>query len=901
MSDSPDKLASTSPDADVRLLLEALGDGLWDWNLVTGEVFFSPAYQAMLGYAEGELGHQVDEWIRRVHPDDARQAMLAIRACLDGRRAIYQDEYRLQCKDGSWKWLRSRATVVARSPDGQPARMLGILTEISKDHRHTEPVNHSHALLSTLSESLPGSLFYQFQRFPDGRFCFPYASKALITLYGIEPEQIKNDATAWFSIVHPDDRPGLQADIHRSAVSMQAWQQQYRITTADGERCLAGAAHPRPLADGSVLWHGFLTDITGHKRTEQKLRSSEQQMQLILQASKQSLYDVNVQTGAATFSQEYAEMLGLAPDDFLRPEKFWDFFWNDSIHPDDIAAFKQAYQSHFSSGGATEYRAEFRQRCGTGEWRWMLSLGRVVEWDSQGRALRMLGTQIDISDRKAIEQAAQQQEQLLSASKERYKQLANELDILISNAPVGIMFVSDGNILRANKTLAELCRFPDAQAMIGIKSTFLYQNEADYRAFGALVIPKLMADELVELEWLVKRIDGSSFMARIAGRALPSDQYVYGAVWMIEDITEQRRTLDALTQSEQRLHKLMNSSLIGIAQGKQNGSISEVNDVFVQLCGYPRAALLHDEQVWGNLLSYEDQLNLQLAHTELHDTGTTAAFEIVLRQQDGHQVPVLVGLSYLENSSSEWVIFVMDISERHRINQLKSEFISVVSHELRTPLTSIRGSLGLLEAGVAGNLPEQALHLIRIAHNNSRRLIVLVNDILDMEKLASGKMPFKSEPVDLVNLLEHAIEANFAYALTLNVRLQLVNHPEQAWVMADGDRLMQVLSNFLSNAAKFSPKGELVRLQIHACLEHGKACYRVEVSDLGPGIPLAFQSRIFEPFTQADGTDTRQQGGTGLGLSISKTLIEKMHGQLGFVTAIGQGSTFWFTLAALPD
>ncbi|MDO8651043.1 MAG: PAS domain-containing protein [Undibacterium sp.] len=885
-------------DGDVRLLLDAIGEGLWDWNLLTGEIIFSPGYQRLLGYSGDQFGHHLDEWIKRVHPDDAEHAMQVMQSCADATTSRFEDEHRLLCSDGNWKWVRSRGAVVERGTDGRPARLLGVITAITQDRAPSAQLTKNHALLANFSQHLRNVFFYQFQAFPDGTSCFPYASEAIIALYGVDPEQVKTDASVIFNLIHPDDLERLRSAIRLSAATLQTWHQEYRIKTAAGERWLTGDAHPELLADGSVLWHGFLIDISERKRIEQKLSSADQQMQLILKASNQGVFDFNVQTGEGNFSAEYARMLGLAPEDFLDAKKFWNFFWNESIHPDDVAGLKQAYQAHFTSGGATEYKAEFRQRTTSGEWRWIMSLGRVVEWDQQGRALRMVGTHTDISGLKRAEQAARHHEELLSASKERYKQLANELDILVSNAPVGIMFVSDGNIVRANKTLAELCNFSDAKAMIGIKSTFLYQDEADYRAFTALVIPKLLADESVELEWLVKRIDGSSFMARIAGRALPSEQYVRGAVWMMEDITAQRHTLDALKQSEQRLQRLMNSNLVGIAQGVEDARLNDVNKVFVQLCGYPRAALIGNENVWDLLLSPQDLETFKLAYAELLDTGSTAAFEMQLKHHDGHTVPVLVGLSYLENSHSEWVIFMMDISERHRINQLKSEFISVVSHELRTPLTSIRGSLSLLEAGVGGELPEKAQHLIKIAHNNSRRLVGLVNDILDMEKLASGKMSFKTERVDLVHLLEQAIEANVAYALALNVSLRLVHHPERAWVVAAPDRLMQVLANLLSNAAKFSPKGETVRLEIRPYLERGKAHYKVEVTDLGLGIPASFQTRIFEPFTQADGTDTRQQGGTGLGLSISKTLIEKMHGQLGFVTAEGQGTTFWFTFEA---
>ncbi|MES2106061.1 MAG: ATP-binding protein [Pseudomonadota bacterium] len=349
-----------------------------------------------------------------------------------------------------------------------------------------------------------------------------------------------------------------------------------------------------------------------------------------------------------------------------------------------------------------------------------------------------------------------------------------------------------------------------------------------------------------------------------------------------------------MTTSERRLQRLMNSSLIGIAQGVVTGHLTDVNRVFIQLSGYTREELVGQSIFWEMLFSEHDQQACQQAYEELVASGSVAPFELMLRHQDGHKIPILVGLSYLESSRNEWVVFAMDISERHRIGQLKSEFISVVSHELRTPLTSIRGSLSLVEAGVAGELPDRARHLIHIAHSNSVRLIGLVNDILDMDKLVSGKMTFKSEQLDLVHLLENAIEANLAYASSLKVTLRLGEHPAAAPVLADHARLMQVMANLLSNAAKFSADGDAVDIRLS---RQGQA-YRVEVTDHGAGIPASYQPHIFEPFTQADGTNTRQQGGTGLGLSITKTLVEKMGGTLGFTTGAGTGTTFWFEFDA---
>ncbi len=234
----------------------------------------------------------------------------------------------------------------------------------------------------------------------------------------------------------------------------------------------------------------------------------------------------------------------------------------------------------------------------------------------------------------------------------------------------------------------------------------------------------------------------------------------------------------------------------------------------------------------------------------------------------------------------------VDITDRKKIDQMKNEFISVVSHELRTPLTSIRGSLGLIAGGVVGQVPPKARTMIDIAYKNSERLVRLINDILDIEKIESGKMAFDMKPVRLARLVEQVIEANRAYAAEVSVTFAFEHSLPDVNVLADSDRLAQVLTNLFSNAAKFSPPGDAVNITMS---RQGHAL-RISVADHGPGIPAEFQAQIFQKFAQADTSDTRQKGGTGLGLSISKAIVEKLGGQIGFETAAGAGTTFYFDL-----
>ncbi|WP_344954813.1 ATP-binding protein [Zobellella aerophila] len=213
--------------------------------------------------------------------------------------------------------------------------------------------------------------------------------------------------------------------------------------------------------------------------------------------------------------------------------------------------------------------------------------------------------------------------------------------------------------------------------------------------------------------------------------------------------------------------------------------------------------------------------------------------------------------------------------------RLKKSFVATVSHELRTPLTSIRGSLSLLENGMAGPLPADASRLVDIAHRNSQHLLALVNDLLDIEKLENGKLSVQLQPYRLSELLTEVLATTRAYAEQYGIEWALDNPYPDARILTDGIRFNQVLSNLMSNAAKFSPQGEQVVISVAS---HALG-WQITVSDKGPGIPAQFIPRVFEQFAQAEDTDSRKTGGTGLGLAIAKGMTEAMGGQISFATS----------------
>jgi len=235
----------------------------------------------------------------------------------------------------------------------------------------------------------------------------------------------------------------------------------------------------------------------------------------------------------------------------------------------------------------------------------------------------------------------------------------------------------------------------------------------------------------------------------------------------------------------------------------------------------------------------------------------------------------------------------IDISERKRIDRMKDEFVSTVSHELRTPLTSINGSLSLLLGGAVESLSPKVRNMLDLANRNTQRLLSLINDILDLQRMEDEKMKYVFQPIDLADLLIKSVEENGEYAKNYSVTLKVIEKTSII-VSADENRMMQVLGNLLSNAIKFSSGGGTVELALTR--QDNNAI--VKVIDYGRGIPARFKNTLFDKFTQVDASDSRNNRGTGLGLAITKTIVEKHQGTIDFASQEGKGTTFIIVLPA---
>jgi len=353
-----------------------------------------------------------------------------------------------------------------------------------------------------------------------------------------------------------------------------------------------------------------------------------------------------------------------------------------------------------------------------------------------------------------------------------------------------------------------------------------------------------------------------------------------------------------LEVSERRQRSIINNMADALMTINEEGDLISFNPAAEKMFGYQS-----NEVIGCNikmLMPEKYSMHHDMYLSRYRETGVGEVIvngrEVEGLRKDGSIFPLELSVS--ENKTGMQSIYtgvVRDITERKQVEKEKNEFVSTVSHELRTPLTSIRGALGLVTSGVLGDLPEKAKEMLTIAGNNTQRLLFLINDILDVQKIESGKMAFNFKKQELSKLIEDSVQNNITYAEQYGVNFVIENKLDNTYVFGDKERLMQVMANLLSNAAKFSPTGSDVKISV---ARHNSSI-RISVTDAGEGVPEEFRGQLFDKFTQSDSSATREKGGTGLGLAISRKIIDHHKGIIDYVTDKSVGTTFYFELSEL--
>lgn len=644
-----------------------------------------------------------------------------------------------------------------------------------------------------------------------------------------------------------------------------------------------------------------LSQTYERRMTEEELAEARERLEAAVEGADTGLWYYNYRTGKFFLSERAQEILGVSRGHAM-PD--WAEF-GSRLHPDDIEHTRRSMSRHAHQGAP--YNVEYRYRLSDGEYIWLQVRGRG-SWNKDGAIVRTAGTLLDITAEKEAEFLRRDISLAMAADAD----LGQKISTVLTKAaaflrmPAGALsHVSDGEceILHSTTSEGPWTKGASYPLQDVISSDVFFAEEV--QAYPDLAASPLAAhpararmdvEAFIGAPIFVKGVRFGTlcfFSPRPLERAFSELKLAMVrllAQWAGEEIGRAANVADLVASNAL---KAANLACVGdaVLTVSKTGCIEDANPAASAMFGWSPESLrsMHIGELMpgasaicgadGGLIPVRSRQDM-------------------VKRRNGERVTVLLHVSdvqLLDRTLS--TVVITDLTLVKQAEAAKRDFVSVVSHELRTPLTSIRGALAVLDAQAAGPLPSAASNLIRIAKRNSDRLVRLVNDILDVEKLEHGKFEVNLKPMGLRSAVKESVTANTSYADRFGVTYVIDVPDEDIMVVADYDRLMQVMANLLSNAAKFTRPGTSVTV---ALIRNG-AHVGVAVRDQGTGVPEELRPRLFEKFAQAQNVNTRDREGSGLGLSISRRLMQLMNGDIDYAFEEGVGSTFSLSLPIVSE
>ncbi|MDX2228287.1 MAG: PAS domain S-box protein [Leptolyngbyaceae cyanobacterium bins.349] len=891
-----------------QLALQGNNDGIWDWNVQTHDVFFSSRWKTMLGFEDHEIANHLAEWSNRVHPDDWLRVIEATLAHCANQTPFYVVEYRMQCKDGSYKWILDRGQAIWDEA-GNATRMVGSHTDIT-DRKQTEhALQESEARFRSMADSAPVLIWLSGL---DGKCT--WFNQTWLNFTGRSLAQELGDG--WAEAVHPDDLEQCLETYLTAFGRHQPFEMDYRLRRADGQyRWLLDCGRPRFTPDGEFLgFIGSCQDIHDRKQVETALAQELLRSRTLLQTSIDGIVLLNHQGDVVQTSPSFAEMLGYSVAETLTLNVAdWDAQWT----PAELADIR--------AGGVVGPIFETRHRRRDGSiYDVEISYSRVKVDDE----FMHFCICRDISDRKRHEAERQQAQALLELSEVRF-------EALVTNMP--------GMVYRYYPSTAEMPHhftFVSAHAheLLELAPDVVMQ---DANAFVNLIHPADRSSFVSSVSYAVEHFLPWHWQGRIT---TPSGQLKWiegnsqaqataeGAAWdgLLLDISDRKQKEIALHHQTEMFQAIVNHIPVMIALFDGSGQIEFVNPELEKVLGWALADWQQRDvlaQCYPDAGYRQSVIEHMLAATgHWQDMVSVTAFGQRLetswanvRLSNGSYLGI--GQDISDRKHKE-IILQQAMEAAEAANLAKSMFLANMSHELRTPLNVILGFAQVMSHDCSLT-PGQRSDLQTIQRSGDH-LLRLINDILDLAKIEAGHCTYEETSFDLISQL-HTLRTMMTERATAK-QLQLIFEiaPEvPQFVIADEQKLRQILLNLLSNAIKFTQQGRItLRASVVAQQEGQEAgksgCRRpgnsggyllnsapqpltlcFQVIDTGVGIATEEQDSIFDAFVQAE-AGRKVVSGTGLGLTISRKLLELMHGTISVQSVPGGGSTFTITLPVCP-
>lgn len=845
--------------------------------------FVSRGWQELTGQPlEESLGFG---WLELTHPDDAAAVEAVFKKGNELRQPVDVD-YRVRLTNGEYRWVVDRGRP-RFGTDGEYLGMVGVVIDITARKEAETLLRAERDRLEKIIETAP-AVIASFRLRPDGTTCFPYTSPRIREIFGLEPEDVREDASAIFALIHPSDVDHVHESFAESARAMTPWFGDFRvINPTRGELWVEGHSVPVLDPDGGITWHGSLADVTERRRTEQALRDSEARLAEAQRVARMGSWRWEPATGQVWWSSAIFELFRVDP---AQSQPSFALFL-EQLHPDDRPRAIQRVEEVLA--GASGFADDLRIVRPTEEVQWIHSQGRAIR-DDAGRLLYVEGTDQDITERKMAEAAIRESEERFRATFEQ--------------AAVGIAHVApDGQFLRVNQRFAKIVGYDRDELLSTMAQSITHPDDLKTDLYH---VKQLLAGEISHYspEKRYLRKDGGYVWANLTvSLRRDSEGEPIHFISVIEDITIRKQAEAALRQSEERFRTLMDA-LPDAVYVNACGPIVFCNPACVQLFGADSP-----EQIVGKTPfdlhppKYHEATHRRMTAEMVKEHPVLRAEEEILRL-DGRTVPVHVStLPVVDRDADAILVVLHDLTEVRRLEEQfrqahKMEAIGRlaggIAHDFNNLLTVINGYTDLLQNESQGtDLYRASVTAIRDAGD---RAAGLTKQLLAFSRRAIVTL----KVLDLNDLLVQT-ERLLRRLIGEDIVLTISTCSRPCWVIADPGQLNQVILNLAVNARDAMPTGGQLSLSIRtrnigeSGNEDGPGLpaggyVEMAVSDTGCGMDDEVQACIFDPFFTTKG----QGKGTGLGLATVHGIVQQAGGDVVVESEVGQGTTFRIILPA---
>ncbi|NPD44779.1 PAS domain S-box protein [Lentimicrobium sp. S6] len=923
-----------------NLAMEATHDGLFDWNLITNEIYYSPGWKRMLGYEDSELENTFKTWEDLTHPDDIKRSWKMLDKHIKGEIPRFEVEFRMKHKKGHWVDILARAKVTVNK-ENKPIRIIGTHIDLT-DIKKAEQLLQFQKQISKQYLEIAGVMFIAL----DINQNVVLVNQKGCDILGYKEEEIigKN----WFDHFIPQHNIDQVKSVFNEALEDETNLIEYfenPIIRKDGEKRII-AWYNATLRDENGKAIRFVSsgaDITERVSTQKALSESEETLRLALDSSKQGIYDFNIQTGEIKVSDSYIIMIGHNPKTFIETNEKW----TNRLHPNDVNHVLKNY-SDYIEGKIPAYRIEFRIKTKQGKWKWILSMGSIVEYTEDGKPLRMLGTHTDIDKIKKTQLALQQ-------SEEKYR-------AMYDNAPLGYQSLDkNGDLLDVNPTWTKILGYKKEEVIGKHFGSFLHPSQVELFKER---FPKFKALGNVNnvLFKMVKK-DGTEIDVSYEGCAgyTPDGQFKQ-TYCTFKEITEEVKAKEALIKAKENAERsdhyskiiaklakeIINSDLsieviakltydyaLSLTKSKY-GFVSSIDpetgdniahtlsEMMKHMCNVENSSIIFPKRaegypsLWGHALNTQKAFysnkpsihpksqGIPKGHIPLENFLSVPVMiknklvgQIALaNKEEGYsnedikvikEIGYLYGLAIYRKQTETELIQAKEKAEES--DQLKSSFLANMSHEIRTPMNGILGFADLLkEPGIEENEREKFLGIIQ---KSGHRLLSIINDLIDISKIEAEQMEVFNEDTEINKQIEYLYTFFKPEAEKKKIELTCYTAlPDmEATIHSDREKIYAILTNLIKNAIKYTKQGKIefgyIKIENHL---------EFYVKDTGIGIQHSKLDSIFDRFVQANLTNATEYEGAGLGLAITKAYVELLGGNIWLESKVDKGSTFTFTL-----